>query len=73
MTSTTSAARTSTATPRRWTSRPAAPCSSPACATTLTVGGLTNQFKSRFQRQAYNYAGTGNVDGSAVTAGQAPT
>jgi iron complex outermembrane receptor protein len=33
----------------------------------LTVGGLTSQFKSRFQRQAYNYAGTGKVDGSAVT------
>ncbi|WP_457446518.1 TonB-dependent siderophore receptor [Roseateles sp. P5_E4] len=33
----------------------------------LTVGGLSSQFKSRFQRQAYNYAGTGNVDGSAVT------
>jgi len=33
----------------------------------LTVGGLTSQFKSRFQRQAYNYAGTGNVDGTAVT------
>ncbi|MGM9484497.1 TonB-dependent siderophore receptor [Roseateles sp. NT4] len=36
----------------------------------LTVGGLTSQFKSRFQRQAYNYAGTGNIDGSAVTAAQ---
>jgi iron complex outermembrane receptor protein len=34
----------------------------------LTVGGLTSQFKSRFQRQAYNFAGVGNVDGSAVTA-----
>ena len=33
----------------------------------LTVGGLTSQFKSRFQRQAYNYAGTGKIDGSAVT------
>lgn len=33
----------------------------------LTVGGLTSQFKSRFQRQAYNFAGVGNVDGSAVT------
>ncbi|KQV91809.1 TonB-dependent siderophore receptor [Pelomonas sp. Root1237] len=33
----------------------------------VTVGGLSSQFKSRFQRQAYNYAGTGNVDGSAVT------
>ncbi len=36
----------------------------------LTVGGLTSQFKSRFQRQAYNYAGTGQVDGSAVTGAQ---
>jgi iron complex outermembrane receptor protein len=33
----------------------------------LTVGGLVSQFKSRFQRQAYNYAGTGKIDGSAVT------
>ncbi len=33
----------------------------------LTVGGLTSQFKSRFQRQAYNWAGIGNIDGSAVT------
>ncbi|MDR7271535.1 iron complex outermembrane receptor protein [Pelomonas saccharophila] len=36
----------------------------------LTIGGLTSQFKSRFQRQAYNYAGTGNIDGSAVTTAQ---
>ena len=34
----------------------------------LTVGGLTSQFKSRFQRQAYNFAGIGTIDGSAVTA-----
>ena len=33
----------------------------------VTVGGLTSRFKSRFQRQAYNYAGTGHIDGSAVT------
>lgn len=33
----------------------------------LTVGGLTSQFKARFQRQAYNFAGVGNFDGSAVT------
>ncbi|HEY0914184.1 MAG TPA: TonB-dependent siderophore receptor, partial [Solimonas sp.] len=33
----------------------------------LTVGGLSSQFKSRFQGQAYNYTGTGNIDGSAVT------
>jgi iron complex outermembrane receptor protein len=37
----------------------------------VTVGGLASQFKSRFQRQAYNYAGTGNIDGSAVTPPQA--
>ncbi|MFG6489013.1 TonB-dependent siderophore receptor [Roseateles sp. BYS78W] len=36
----------------------------------LTVGGLTSRFKSRFQGQAYNPAGTGNIDGSAVTAPQ---
>ena len=36
----------------------------------VTVGGLSSQFKSRFQRQAYNWAGTGNIDGSAVTAPQ---
>lgn len=33
----------------------------------VTVGGLSSQFKSRFQRQAYNWSGTGNVDGSALT------
>ena len=33
----------------------------------LTVGGLASQFKSRFQRQAYNYAGPGNINGSTVT------
>ena len=33
----------------------------------LTVGGLASRFKSRFQRQAYNYAGTGNIDGRAIT------
>ena len=33
----------------------------------VTVGGLMSRFKSRFQRQAYNYAGTGHIDGSAVT------
>jgi len=33
----------------------------------LTVGGLSSRFKSRFQRQAYNYTGSGNIDGSAVT------
>ena len=33
----------------------------------VTIGGLTSRFKSRFQRQAYNYAGTGHIDGSAVT------
>lgn len=34
----------------------------------LTVGGLSSQFKSRFQRQAYNFTGIGNIDGSVVTA-----
>jgi iron complex outermembrane receptor protein len=33
----------------------------------VTVGGLTTRFKSRFQRQAYNWSGTGHVDGSSVT------
>ncbi|MFG6468931.1 TonB-dependent siderophore receptor [Roseateles sp. BYS87W] len=33
----------------------------------LTVGGLASQFKSRFRRQAYNYAGTGNIQGTAIT------
>ncbi|MBV8036429.1 TonB-dependent siderophore receptor [Roseateles sp.] len=36
----------------------------------LTVGGLSSQFKGRFQRQAYNFAGIGNIDGTAVTAPQ---
>ncbi|RZJ07001.1 MAG: TonB-dependent siderophore receptor [Rubrivivax sp.] len=36
----------------------------------VTVGGLASRFKSRFQRQAYNWAGTGRVDGSAVTVAQ---
>ncbi|HEY0954495.1 MAG TPA: TonB-dependent siderophore receptor [Roseateles sp.] len=33
----------------------------------LTVGGLSSQFKSRFQRQAYNITGIGSIDGSVVT------
>jgi iron complex outermembrane receptor protein len=33
----------------------------------LTVGGMTSQFKSRFQRQAYNFTGVGNIDGGVVT------
>jgi len=33
----------------------------------VTIGGLTSQFKSRFQRYAYNYAGPGHIDGSTVT------
>jgi iron complex outermembrane receptor protein len=33
----------------------------------LTVGGLTSRYQARFQRQAYNFAGVGNIDGSAVT------
>lgn len=34
----------------------------------LTVGGLSSQFKSRFQRQAYNFTGIGNLSGNVVTA-----
>jgi iron complex outermembrane receptor protein len=34
----------------------------------LTLGGLTSQFKSRFQRQAYNFTGVGNIGGAVVTA-----
>lgn len=33
----------------------------------LTVGVLSSRVKNRFQRQAFNYAGTGNVDGTAIT------
>lgn len=33
----------------------------------VTVGGLSSQFKSRFQRQAYNWSGTGHIDGSGTT------
>ncbi len=33
----------------------------------LGLGTLRSQFTSRFQQQAYNYAGTGYVDGSAIT------
>lgn len=33
----------------------------------VTIGGLTSQFKSRFQMQAYNFTGVGNVNGTAVT------
>lgn len=36
----------------------------------LTVGGLASQYKSRFQRQAYNFTGIGNIDGTVVTAPQ---
>lgn len=34
----------------------------------LTVGGLSSQFKSRFQRQAYNFTGIGNLGGGVITA-----
>ncbi len=34
----------------------------------LTVGGLSSQFKSRFQRQAYNFTGIGNLGGNVVNA-----
>ncbi len=33
----------------------------------LTVGVQRNRVRNRFQAQAYNYAGTGNVDGTLVT------
>jgi iron complex outermembrane receptor protein len=33
----------------------------------FTVGGLHSKVRDRFQRQAYNYAGVGNVDGTLVT------
>ena len=33
----------------------------------LSVGLLSSRVRNRFQDQAYNYVGTGNVDGSAVT------
>lgn len=34
----------------------------------VTVGGLISRFKSRFERQAYNFSGIGNVNGGVVTA-----
>lgn len=34
---------------------------------TTSVGVLTSRVKNRFQRQAFNFAGTGHVDGSLVT------
>ena len=33
----------------------------------LTVGALRSTVRNRFQQQAYNYVGTGNVDGTLVT------
>jgi iron complex outermembrane receptor protein len=33
----------------------------------ITAGVLRSQVRNRFQQQAFNYAGSGNVDGSAVT------
>lgn len=36
----------------------------------LTVGAQSSRFKSRFQRQAYNFTGIGRSDGSAVTTPQ---
>ncbi len=38
-----------------------------ALAHAVTVGVQQSRVHNRFQRQAYNYAGTGNVDGSLVT------
>ncbi|WP_235834950.1 TonB-dependent siderophore receptor [Piscinibacter terrae] len=34
---------------------------------TLSAGVLRSQFKARFQQQAFNYVGSGNVQGTAVT------
>ena len=34
---------------------------------TLTLGALQSRVHNRFQRQAYNYVGTGNVDGTLFT------
>jgi iron complex outermembrane recepter protein len=33
----------------------------------LTAGALNSRVRNRFQGQAFNFAGTGNVDGTAVT------
>lgn len=33
----------------------------------LSTGLLHSRYQSSFQRQAYNYAGTGQIDGSAIT------
>lgn len=33
----------------------------------VTAGVLYSRFESRFQRQAFNYAGTGNIEGTLVT------
>ena len=33
----------------------------------LSVGALHSQVRNRFQRQAYNYVGTGNVSGTLIT------
>ncbi len=38
-----------------------------AVAHAVTVGVQQSRVRNRFQRQAYNYAGTGKVDGSLVT------
>ncbi len=34
---------------------------------TLTAGVLQSRVRNRFQQQAYNYVGSGNVDGSVIT------
>jgi iron complex outermembrane recepter protein len=33
----------------------------------LTLGVLRSEFSARFQQQAFNYVGTGNIDGTLVT------
>ncbi|MBX3621264.1 MAG: TonB-dependent siderophore receptor [Rhizobacter sp.] len=39
-----------------------------ALAHTASAGVLVSRFEATFQRQAYNYVGTGTIDGSTVTA-----
>lgn len=36
----------------------------------LSIGVLSSRVRNRFQDQAYNYAGVGNVDGTAITSPQ---
>ena len=43
------------------------PATTGAIAHRLTAGVLATRLKARFNRQAYNYVGTGQIDGSVVT------